>query len=69
MHVVYSKENCPNLTFLDVSGTNIRRLQIEKLQVCSQTKDGAKANTTATANIILETFFVFLLMHEFNLLG
>ena len=28
------KENCPNLIDLDVSGTNIRKIHIEKLQVC-----------------------------------
>ena len=28
------QENCPNLIDLDVSGTNIRKIHIEKLQVC-----------------------------------
>ncbi|XP_020624592.1 F-box/LRR-repeat protein 6-like [Orbicella faveolata] len=34
------QENCPNLTFLDVSGTNIRTIHIEKLQAgCPKLKE------------------------------
>jgi len=34
------QENCPNLTFLDVSGTNIRAIHIEKLQAgCPKLKE------------------------------
>ena len=59
LDLVCSKENCPNLTFLDVSGTNIRAIHIEKLQVCSLTKDGTynKSNHDDNENRTWPTFF------------